>query len=217
MAYKYFEKGSIYHSDLRKVTEDGTGISFMLTSDMKMSRNKKDQIVKIKPYGDDDDYWYQAENEQIAAVLAQLPRDQWLICKAHGDRDNAYLELTDVDGKPLTSLDAAVDAQQPTPPAPPPPAAPAPLPHQPTGAKPSAAPASTMEQFVAPLDTPPNEPQVPAGVPQVQDRHEKVDDSMLECLCRAHEIVGRFAKLHDDAPPSDLVQRVGVSLFIEGH
>jgi len=36
---------------------------------------------------------------------------------------------------------------------------------------------------------------------------------MLECLSRAHEIVARFAVLHD-GPPSDLEQRVGVSLFI---
>jgi hypothetical protein len=162
---------------------------------MKLSRNKKDQIVKIKPYGDDDDYWYQAENEQIAAVLTQLPRDQWLIVKALGDRDSAYLEVTDVDGAPLTSLDQAVAAVQPTPPAPPPPTTPTP-----------------PAQDAAPR-TPEHSPQIPASIPQVQDKHERTDNLMLECLSRAHEIVARFAVLHD-GPPSDLEQRVGVSLFI---
>jgi hypothetical protein len=200
MSYKYWEKGSIYHSDLRRATEDNAGISFMLVSEVKLSKNKTDKIVKLQPYGDDDSYWYQAENQAIASQLEALPQDVWLIVKAHGDRASAVLEITDVDGVPIEAL-------------------PSDHPHQPTGITPppSTPPTPPSTQQPALVSTPPNEPQVPAGVPQVQDRREKVDDSMLECLCRAQEIVGRFAKLHDDAPPSDLVQRVGVSLFIEGH
>jgi hypothetical protein len=210
VAYKYFEKSSIYHSDLRRATEDNSGISFMVTSDPKLSKNKTDHIFKIQPYGDDDDYWYQAENDQITAVLGGAPKNTWLIVKAHGDRDSAYLEITDVDGKPLTSLDAAVDAVAPTPPSP---SAMTPTTPTPPAQDTAPAPPSTTAQPPAPPSTTENEPQVPAGIPQVQDKRERTDDLMLECLSRAHEIVSRFSELHD-GPPSDLEQRVGVSLFI---
>ena len=196
----------------------------MVTSDGKLSKNKKDTIYKIQPYGDDDDYWLQAENDQVAAVLASMPKNVWLIVKAHGDRDSAYLEMTDVDGNPLTSLDQAVEATAPTQPAPPPPAAPAQpkqLPHQPTGIKPPAegppAPPSTSEQPAAPTQPHPGLTPEQNIAQAIQDKQDALDSDMLDCLNRAHEICTRFAALHEGLWPTDMVQRMGVTLFIEKH
>lgn len=225
MSYKYFERSSIYHSELRRVTEEGTGISFMVVSDPKLSKDKVNTIFKIAPYGDADQYWLQAENDRVRDVLASMPKNTHLIVKAHGDRDSAYLEITDVDGNPLTSLDDAVDTVPDTPPQVPqgptgikPPDAPNPsmLPPNPALEQPPAPPSST-EQAAAP----PTQPTVPAGVPVVQDRREKTDALMLDCLNRAHEIVSRYGDLHgkpedfaNQGSTVDLIQRVGVSLFI---
>jgi hypothetical protein len=93
-----FERNGVYHSDLVNHGE----ILIKLTSGPRDSKYKgKLPWVGFRVDGDDKAYTLNIENDAIKADLEACPLETWLLVKASGRGDGAFLIIEDRDGNPL--------------------------------------------------------------------------------------------------------------------
>jgi hypothetical protein len=91
-----FGKKGVYHSELRKAGP----LTIAFTGEVRESQYRgKPPYVEFRVHGDDATYQYQVENEEIAALIKDLPRNEWIEVVADGSKDTADLQVThDVRG-----------------------------------------------------------------------------------------------------------------------
>jgi hypothetical protein len=108
-----FGKKGVYHSELRKAGP----LTVAFTSEVRESQYRgKPPYVEFRVQGDDSTYQYQVENEEIAALIKDLPRNEWIEIQADGSKDTADLQVTHDVGRPSTNgSSAAAPARQSAP------------------------------------------------------------------------------------------------------
>lgn len=138
-----FSKKAPYHSELREVSEQN-GIWLRPEGTPKDSKYKdKPAFVSISVSTDGGEvdpqkYTLNVENDAIRAHLAALTVGQWYLVKAHGARDDAYLEIADSEGNPVPAPSAPLAGTAPP-------------------AGPPSAPPVTRQQSAPPAGAPPSE------------------------------------------------------------
>lgn len=115
-----FPKKTVYHSALRNAGP----LTVAFTSEVKESQYRgKPPYVEFKVQGDDSTYQYNVENEGIAALIKDLPRNEWIEVQAEGTKEEADLLVTrDIHSPKAGSGDpppAPARRQAATPPPPP--------------------------------------------------------------------------------------------------
>jgi hypothetical protein len=192
---------NIFHSELRQETDDAGGYAVLVIGTQEHRKRGKLLLVvqSMKNTGFEQLVW--PENDAIErrfTALAEQHRGQQVLLKAHGTRERAALRVFDRGGAEITPQAQANpwDAPLPSPPPAPSPAA--------WGQPAPAAPAPN-----------PFAPSPPTGHEQgLGGTPDPTVTALYQSLLQAKALVEQF-QLDAGRPPTDLEQRVAVTLFIE--
>lgn len=98
-----FEKKSVYHSMLARESP----ITIMFTGEVRPSKYRgKPPYIPFRVEGDESDFWYSVENDNIESVLQNAPQNVWITATFAGSRDAAIVSW---DGSPAPA--PATDGQ----------------------------------------------------------------------------------------------------------
>lgn len=99
---RVFSRKSLYHSDLRK---HGKITLNFKANPLPSQYPDKPPFVPIGLQGDDTDYTYQVENEQIAEAIRAAPKKVWLDVTAVGMEGDAEFVIENSGGGPVPATD----------------------------------------------------------------------------------------------------------------
>ena len=184
-----FPKKSVWHSDLVKAST--SGLAIMLVGPVRDSKFAgKPPYVVFKVHGEDTDHTLSIENDGIKETLSGIPANTWVVIRAEGTRDQAYIMVEDAQGNVVLRGTAPKDIAQPA------------------QASLEVPPANEWREVTGPhpveLD------------PKLADARAKLAERYYLSLCAAQEAITRFANDHGGMQPSDAVRNAATTLFING-
>lgn len=191
-----------YHSDLRDVTEKEEGLAIRFKKAFHHRKKDKDFAVWTPMTGMVDEQLYTCENKAIFNKLQGLQEGEVYVLKAYGSRDSATIEVMDINGNPVT-------VAQPQGP---------PQAQEPTGGGVPGLPAAAGgggNGRMPGLGGPSNAAAQPSAPAPAQPATPLIDQRMVELLVRSDAIIQAASERMGNRTPSELHQKIAVTLFIE--
>ena len=183
-----FSSKGVFHSALVKASQGG--LALMFTGPVRDSKYPgKPAYIPFKVHGEEGEHTLNIENDTIRKTLEGLPDKVWLVVRADGTRDMAWINVEDTNGNLVTKGIPVMEIAQP---------------------KPSQMDAPPNEW---------REVTGPHPVELDEDPDAKLRATLAKkyflALCAADDAVQRFAKEHAGSQPSDAVRNIATTIFIQ--
>ena len=187
---KAFEHAGVFHSALVKATAGGP-MALMFTGKPRDSKYPgKPPFVGFKAQNDDTAYTLNIENDGIRNVLSDVPLNVWVMVRAEGTREQAYVLVDDANGNPVLRGTPVSEIAQPKNPV-----------------AQDGPPPNEWRKVNGPHPV------------ELDDTATKQRELLAEryflALCAADDAVQRFAKEHAGSQPSDAVRNIATTIFIQ--